>query len=92
MTSATLNVSLPIQQKEIMSLLESQESPRYTLVKMITPMEAQYEVLDDGSHGDLLRYTKKLIHGTKYGSIIMFRVLYNGQFFEGGPILEELIK
>ncbi len=75
-----------------MDLLASQTMPRYTLIKMISDMEAQYEVTDDGSHGDLVSYTKKLFHHTKFGGVIMFRVLYNGQFFEGGPILDKLKK
>ncbi len=92
MTTATLNISLPIQREQIMNFLESQTTPKYTFVKMLNHMEAQYLVEDDDDHGDLLRYTKRLIHKTEFGSVIMFRVLYNGQFFEGGPILEDWIK
>lgn len=89
---AVLNIAMPVQRKELMDLLASQTMPRYTLIKMISDMEAQYEVTDDGSHGDLVSYTKKLFHHTTFGGVIMFRVLYNGQFFEGGPILDKLKK
>ncbi|MEE8806920.1 MAG: hypothetical protein SOI44_00710 [Lactimicrobium sp.] len=89
---AVLNIAMPIQRKELMALLKEQKMPRYRLIKMISAMEAQYEVTDDGSHGDLVSYTKKLFAHTKYGGVIMFRVLYNGQFFEGGPILDKLKK
>ncbi len=89
---AVLNIAMPVQRKELMDLLASQTMPRYTLIKMISDMEAQYEVTDDGSHGDLVSYTKRLFHHTKFGGVIMFRVLYNGQFFEGGPILDKLKK
>jgi hypothetical protein len=89
---AVLNIAMPIQRKELMALLKEQKMPRYRLIKMISAMEAQYEVTDDGSHGDLVSYTKKLFTHTKYGGVIMFRVLYNGQFFEGGPILDKLKK
>ena len=72
---AVLNIAMPVQRKELMDLLASQTMPRYTLIKMISDMEAQYEVTDDGSHGDLVSYTKKLFHHTNFGGVIMFRVL-----------------
>lgn len=90
--SVTLNIALPVEREEIMHLLENSQMPRYTLIKQISPIEMQYEVEDDGTHGDLLRYTKNLIRSSRYGSVIMFRVLYNGQFFEGDRIHNDLLK
>ena len=46
---AVLNIAMPVQRKELMALLASQTMPRYTLIKMISDMEAQYEVTDDGT-------------------------------------------
>ena len=34
----------------------------------------------------VLSITKKLIRSLKYGNVIMFRVLIDGQFFEGGKV------
>lgn len=90
--SVTLNIALPVEREEIMHLLENSQMPRYTLIKQISPIEMQYEVEDDGTHVDLLRYTKNLIRSSRYGSVIMFRVLYNGQFFEGDRIHNDLLK
>lgn len=90
--SVTLNIALPVEREEIMHLLENSQMPRYTFIKQISPIEMQYEVEDDGTHGDLLRYTKKLIRSSRYGSVIMFRVLYNGQFFDGDRIHADLLK
>ncbi len=89
---AVLNISMPIRREELMSVLEAQTCPKYTFRKWINHIEAQYEVEDDGTHGDLVQYTKKLFRKTKFGKVIMFRVLYNGQFFEGGVIREDLKK
>lgn len=90
--SVTLNIALPVQKREIMEMFARNEMPKYTFIKEISPIEVQYEVEDDGTHGDLLRYTKKLIRSSPFGSVIMFRVLYNGQFFEGDKIHEDLKK
>lgn len=68
------------------------ECPKYAFKKMVSNQEGQFDVEDDGSHGDLCRYTKRAIRSTKFGNVIMFRVLYNGQFFDDGPILDKLKK
>lgn len=90
--TVVLNIALPIQRGEIMRLLAESTMPKYTFVKKISSIEVQYEVEDDGSHGDLCRYTKKLIRSSRFGSVIMFRVLYNGQFFDGDKIRADLKK
>lgn len=91
---ATINVNIPIDfvRKSIFEQLESMEAPVYRFIKMTSPIEGQFEVEDDGSHGDLCQYTKKIIYSTKFGKVIMFQVLYNGQFFDGGVIQEDLLK
>lgn len=82
-----INVASPIKRKEIRTLLEAQKSPSYHYLKMISSIEMQFEVKDDGSHGDLCAYTTGLIyHGLPYGNVLTFRVLYDGQFFAGGPV------
>ena len=54
---ALVNVSSALKKDEIKELLLAQESPKYTFVKMKTPIEMQFEVEDDGSHGDFASYT-----------------------------------
>lgn len=82
-----INVASPIKREEIRKLLESQKSPSYHYLKMISTIEMQFEVNDDGTHGDLCAYTDHLIHdGLPYGNVMTYRVLYDGQFFNGGPI------
>ncbi len=79
-----VNVAAPIKRKEIIELLESQVKPKYTYLDMISPIEMQFEVEETGEN--LVRVTNRLIHGMPYGNVIVFRVLYDGQFFDGGKI------
>ena len=58
----------------------------HTFVKMKTPIEMQFEVEDDGSHGDLASYTKSLVKKQPWGSVLMLRVLIEGQAFTGGKM------
>lgn len=83
---ALINVSSALKKDEIKELLLGQESPKYEFVKMKTPIEMQFEVTDDGSHGDLANYTKGLIKKTTWGSVLMLRVLAEGQAFTGGKV------
>ena len=46
----------------------------------------QFEVEDDGSHGDLANYTKSLVKKQPWGSVLMLRVLIEGQAFTGGKM------
>lgn len=78
--------------KEVDKTLRSTQSPKYTFVKMVAKFEMQYKVEDDGSHGNIAHYTKKLIKNMKYGNIMVYRVLFNGQFFDDGVIHEDLKK
>lgn len=89
-----LNIAIPFPsvRTDIFQMLENEKEPHYRFIKWINPIEAQFEVTDDGSHGDLVHYTKHLIHQSKYGNVIMFRVLINGQVFDGGPILKDQMK
>lgn len=81
-----VNVSTALKRDEIKEILLASECPKYTFVKMKTPIEMQFEVVDDeaGSHGDLANYTKKLIKGQPWGAALMLRVLNEGQAFTGG--------
>lgn len=81
-----VNVSSALKKDEIKELLLKQESPKYEFVKMKTPIEMQFEVTDDGSHGDLANYTKSLIKKEPWGAVLMLRVLNEGQAFTGGKI------
>lgn len=80
---ALINVSTALKRDEIKEMLLKQESPKYTFVKMKTPIEMQFDVEDDGSHGDLADYTKKLIKKEPWGGALMLRVLHEGQAFTG---------
>ena len=81
-----INVATSAKLKEICDLLESQTEVTYTYVCNISICEISYEVEDHGNHGDLLRYTKGLIRSLPFGKVILTRVLYDGQVFDGGPI------
>lgn len=83
---ALVNVSSALKKDEIKELLLAQESPKYAFVKMKTPIEMQFEVEDDGSHGDLASYTKSLVKKQPWGSVLMLRVLIEGQAFTGGKM------
>lgn len=78
-----VNVSTALKRDEIKEMLLKQESPKYTFVKMKTPIEMQFDVQDDGSHGDLADYTKSLIKKEPWGGALMIRVLNEGQAFTG---------
>ncbi len=80
---ALVNVSSALKQKEIQAVLEAQESPKYTFVKKNNPIEMQFDVQDDGSHGDLADYTKKIIKSQPWGGVLSLRVLNDGQAFTG---------
>ena len=83
---ALVNVSSALKKDEIKELLLAQESLKYTFVKMKTPIEMQFEVEDDGSHGDLASYTKSLVKKQPWGAVLMLRVLIEGQAFTGGKM------
>jgi|LAHS01.1.fsa_nt_gb hypothetical protein len=82
---ALVNVSTALKRDEIRKILEAMDCPKYTFVKMKTPIEMQFDVTDDaaGSHGDLANYTKKVIKGQPWGAALMLRVLNEGQAFTG---------
>ena len=80
---AKVNVNCALKRDDIRKVLESQETPKYKFVKMIGPMEMQFEVEDDGSHGDLANYTKNLIKKQPWGAALFMRVLNDGQAFTG---------
>ena len=81
-----VNVNSALKRDDIRAVLESQECPKYTFVKMTGPMEMQFEVEDDGTHGDLANYTKGLIKKQPWGAVLMLRVLIEGQAFTGGKM------
>ncbi len=78
-----VNVSSALKRDEIKEILLAQTSPKYTFVKMKTPIEMQFDVEDDGTHGDLASYTKSLIKKQPWGAVLMLRVLNEGQAFTG---------
>ncbi len=83
-----VNVNCALKRPDIQKMLESQECPKYTFVKMKSAMEMQFDVEDDaeGSHGNLADWTKKLIKKEPWGGALYFRVLIEGQKFTGGSV------
>ena len=80
-----INVTSPLLKKEITEALLSCEDPKYTFVKNNGKIEMQFEAdTDDASKA--VRTAKKRIRSLRYGKIIMFRVLIDGQFFENGKV------
>lgn len=83
-----INVATSTKLDEICNLLESNKDVTYTYIQNISICEVTYEVEDMGNHGDLIRYTKGLLRSLPYGKVIMTRVLYDGQLFDGGKIYQ----
>lgn len=84
-----INVATSTKLDDICKMLESQKDVTYTYICNISNCEVTYEVNDtDNSHGNLIRYTKRLIASLPYGRVILTRVLYDGQLFDGGKIYQ----
>ena len=80
-----INVACPLKQDEIKAKLEALQSPSYTYVRRLSPVEMQFDVISDESV-DPISFTKKMIRSIPNGNVLFFQVLYDGQFFDGGPI------
>lgn len=75
-----INIFCPMKKDEVRKLLENNEVPKYTFVKMKTPMEMQFEVTyPEGVNGDPISYAKKLIKAQPYGQILTVRILVEGK-------------
>lgn len=82
-----VNVNSALKRDEIKQLLEANENPKYKFVKMINPMEMQFEATyAEGTDGDPAAYAKSYIKKQPWGSILMIRVLIDGQKFTGGAL------
>lgn len=82
-----VNISAPMKRDEIKALLEANENPKFTFVKMKTPMEMQFEVTyAEGTDGDPAGLAKKLIKAQPWGGVLMVRALIEGQAFTGGKV------
>ena len=82
-----VNLSSPMKRDEIKALLEANENPKYTFVKMLSPMEMQFEATyADGTDGNPADFAKKLIKQQPWGGVLMIRALIDGQKFTGGKI------
>ena len=80
-----INVTSPLLRKEIRETLLSCEDPKYRYVKHNSKIEMQFEADTDDAQ-KALRVAKKRIRSLKFGKVIMFRVLIDGQFFENGKV------
>lgn len=82
-----VNVNSALKRDEIRKVLEANENPKYVYVKNLNPMEMQFEVTyAEGTDGDPVSCTKKLIKSQPWGSVLMVRVLIDGQKFTGGKV------
>ena len=79
-----IKIAIGVKQAEVLAFLESQTDVTYKFVQRRNYLEVMYEVTDvDGTHGDLLKHTKKLIRSLPYGPVLFLRVLYAGQRWDG---------
>lgn len=84
-----INVATSTKLKEICDLLESQKDITYTYIQNISNCEVTYEVTNNTNNDiDLIRHTKQLIGTLPFGKVILTRVLYDGQLFDGGKIYQ----
>lgn len=82
-----VNVNSALKRPEIRKLLEENADPKFVYVKNLSPMEMQFEATyADGSEGDAASYAKKLIKSQPWGSVLMVRILIDGQKFTGGKV------
>ena len=82
-----VNVNSALKRDEIRKLLEANENPKFVYVKNKTPMEMQFEVTyAEGTDGDPVSCVKKLVKAQPWGSVLMMRVLIEGQNFSGGKV------
>lgn len=81
-----INVSAPILRDEIKELLLNDDHVTYHFIKMNGPIEMQFTAESDMDEEETAQYTRIRIHSMKYGNILVYRVLIDGQFFEHGKI------
>ncbi|MCR4950597.1 MAG: hypothetical protein K6A40_04650 [Solobacterium sp.] len=82
-----VNISSPMKRDEIKAILEANENPKYTFVKMLNAMEMQFEATyAEGTDGNPADLAKKLIKQQPWGAVLMVRALIDGQKFTGGKI------
>lgn len=74
-----INISCPIKRDEVKELLLSSENPKFTFVKMKTPMEMQFEVTYQENEGDAIADTKRIIKSTDWGRVLNLRILEEGK-------------
>ncbi|MCR5795532.1 MAG: hypothetical protein K6G61_09370 [Solobacterium sp.] len=80
-----INVTSPLLRNEIRETLLACDDPKYRYVRNIGKIEMQFEAdTDDASKA--VRMAKKRIRSLRFGKVIMFRVLIDGQFYENGKI------
>jgi len=80
-----VDVFSALKRDEIRQVLEENEEPAFHFVKMLRPMEMQFEC-DGDEASDPCRVVKRLIRKQPWGGVIAWRVLIHGQFFDGGKI------
>lgn len=74
-----INISCPIKRDEVKELLLSSENPKFTFVKMKTPMEMQFEVTYQENEGDAVADAKRIIKSTDWGRVLNLRILEEGK-------------
>lgn len=75
-----------LKKKEIKEILAASANPKYEFVGE-KGADMEYEVTDvDGTAGDLLKATEKLIKAQPWAAALVFRVIQKGQLFKGQKI------
>lgn len=80
-----INIACPLKQQEIRDKLESLNHPVFRYVQRLSNVEMQFDV-QCNDDTDPIRFTKQVIRSLPNGNVLFFQVLYDGQFFDGGPI------
>ena len=82
----TIVVNAFLKKKEIKEILANSTNPKYEFVGE-KGADMEYEVTDvDGTAGDLLKATEKLIKSQPWAAALVFRVIQKGQLFKGQKI------
>ncbi len=81
-----VTVNAFLKKKEIKEILAASENPKYEFLGE-KGADLKYEVTDvDGTAGDLLKATEKLIKAQPWAAALVFRVIQEGQLFKGQKI------
>lgn len=82
---AILDISLTQDSEYIKQAILDCKEVKYTFLKRVGMIEYQFKAEADMNEEQLAMYTRRLIGSTRFGRITMWRVLIDGQIYEGDP-------